>query len=287
MRIAITGSSGFIGTRLAMEVSELGMSVTKISRSQGIDLNKIDDLRSLEKCDVIIHLAALNNVSESFGNPSNYLSVNYNLTLNALELARQWSAKFIFVSSYIYGDPAYLPVDEKHPICPHNPYAESKYLSEELCRSYYRQFNLNVIILRPFNVYGPGQPKNLIISEILDKVFSSESVIHLRDDRPRRDYIHVDDVVRCLIASIYFKSESFEIFNLGTGHSTSIMELVKIIQRFSHNKFQVVFANEHRRAEVLETVANNVKIRDKFGISTFKSLEKGICELFLNYKTVN
>ena len=118
----------------------------------------------------------------------------------------------------------------------------------------------------------------------MDKVFSSESVIYLRDDRPRRDYIHVDDVVRCLIASIYFKSESFEIFNLGTGHSTSIMELVEIIQRFSHNKFKVVFANEHRRAEVLETVANNLKIRDKFGISTFISLEKGICELFLNYK---
>lgn len=279
MKIAITGSSGFIGVRLAKRLFQQGFSVLKISRSEGIDLNKIENLRSLERCDVVIHLAALSNVSDSFKTPHNYLLTNYQLTLNALELARSWSAKFIFLSSYLYGSPTYLPIDEKHPLNPHNPYAESKFLSEELCKTYHRQFGLNTIILRPFNVYGPGQPKNLIISEILEKVFKKEPIINLRDHRPKRDYIHVDDVVKCIISSVRYNKEPFAIFNLGTGTSHSIMELVEIVNRLSLNKFKIHFTNEFRKFEVLDTVASISKIRDEFGISNFIGLEKGLSDL--------
>lgn len=276
MRIAITGASGFIGSKLAITLSEMGIAVIKLSRKNGVDLNNYDNLNSIEKCDVIIHLAALNSVVESFNKPYYYFDVNYRLTLNALELARRWSAKFVFVSSYLYGEPKYLPIDEDHPISPHNPYAESKYLCEELCRTYHRQFNVKSIILRPFNVYGPGQPSNLIISEILNKIERNEKVIELMDKRPRRDYIHVEDIVRCIIQAVFYDSKALEIFNLGTGQSTSVEELVEIIQKYSSKKIQVLFRNESRMSEVMETVANTRKLFEEFRVSDFTPLEVGI-----------
>ena len=87
-----------------------------------------------------------------------------------LELARQWKVPFIFASSYVYGPPDYLPIDEKHPVKAVNPYMASKALCEDLCKSYARSFDIPVTIIRPFNIYGPGQPDHFLIPKIVKGV---------------------------------------------------------------------------------------------------------------------
>lgn len=105
MRIAVTGASGFIGSHLAPRLIDSGHEVVEISRSKGYDLNDWELVKDIPQCDVVIHLAAKTFVPDSFNNPREFYQTNTNLTLNALELARNWKAKVIYMSSYFYGPP--------------------------------------------------------------------------------------------------------------------------------------------------------------------------------------
>jgi len=279
MRIAVTGSRGFIGTHLVPKLKEQNFEVVEISRETGYDLNQWDSIKNIPNCDFIIHLAAKTFVPDSFDNPREFYQTNLNLTTNALELARQWKAKVIYMSSYFYGPPQYVPVDEKHPLNPHNPYAQTKYLSEELCKAYNRDFDVPVIAFRLFNIYGPGQKGNFLIPEILEKIKNGGSII-LKDPRPKRDYIHVQDVISAIEESIGFLEKGFHIFNLGTGRSISVDELVQAIKLSSPISFEVNFTHEYRKGEVLDSVASIEHITKYFNWKPQVSLEVGIKSLF-------
>ena len=96
------------------------------------------------------------------------------------------------MSSYFYGPPNYIPVDENHLLSPHNPYSNTKYLSEEICRGYANDYNMDIVSLRLFNIYGKGQKGNFLIPDILRQIDSGQVI--LNDPRPKRDYIHVSDL---------------------------------------------------------------------------------------------
>ncbi|MDZ7719671.1 MAG: GDP-mannose 4,6-dehydratase [Balneolaceae bacterium] len=279
MRIAVTGASGFIGSHLVRKLKEERHEVAVISREKGIDITKWSSVKGLEPCKVIVHLAAKTFVPNSFKNPMDFYKTNYLATLNALELARKWKARMIFLSSYFYGCPQYIPVDEKHPLNPHNPYAQSKMQSEQLCEAYARDFNVPSIAFRLFNVYGPGQNGSFLIPEILDKIKKNE-VITLNDPRPKRDFIHIDDVLRAIIKGLDYNSTSFEVFNLGTGNSTDVEKLVALIQRYSPKYFEIVFKNEYREGEILCSEANIQKAKRMLNWHPKISLEQGIKSFF-------
>ncbi len=279
MRIAVTGSGGFIGTNLVRTLVELKYQVVEISRNEDFDLLKWSSVKHISRCDIIIHLAAKTFVPNSLRNPRKFYKTNTNLTLNALELARIWNAKIIYMSSYLYGNPIYLPIDENHTISPHNPYAETKFISEELCRAYNRDFGIKGLSLRLFNIYGPGQHGPFLIPEIIKKIKLSKVVV-LKDPRPKRDYIHVNDVITAVIAGIRSSYDGFEIYNLGTGKSYSVEEVVNLIQRFSPIQFETIYTHEYRKGEVLDTIADTRLIRSKLNWNHTIELDNGIKSLF-------
>ncbi|MDD3876063.1 MAG: NAD(P)-dependent oxidoreductase [Bacteroidales bacterium] len=257
--IAITGSSGFIGKHLLNHFKRLHYKIVEIDLTKGIDITKKEDLDKIQHFDIIIHLAARSFVPDSFIYPEAFFYNNFLSTLNVLELARKYNAKVIFFSSYLYGTPIYLPIDEKHPLAPHNPYAQSKLICEDLCEGYFRDFNVPVIIFRPFNIYGEGQGLSFLIPSIISQLENKE--INLKDPRPKRDFIFIDDVVSAVIKAVEYSKNDFQVFNLGSGISSSINDVVNIILSLTAHKPSLNFSKEYRQGEVMDTVANITKSR--------------------------
>ena len=126
--IAVTGSSGFIGRHLVNTLIGNNFNVIELDIDKGFNLYLIEEnTQRIPKFDVIVHLAAKSFVPLSLKNPKEFYYHNFNIALgSAWELARKNNAKVILFSSYLYGEPEYLPIDEKHPFNPHNPYGHSK-----------------------------------------------------------------------------------------------------------------------------------------------------------------
>jgi nucleoside-diphosphate-sugar epimerase len=278
--IAVTGSNGFIGKQLIPVLKSLGYTVLEISRHKGLDIADWNSVKDLPKCDVLIHLAAKTFVPDSFDNPRAFYDINQTVTTNAMELARLWQAKIIHMSSYFYGPPQYLPVDENHPLHPHNPYAQTKLISENIVSGYSRDFNLSGIIFRLFNIYGPNQDDSFLIPTILNQVKKGKLV--LKDPRPKRDFIHVFDVVDAIVTSIETSFDDLEIVNLGSGVSYSVEEIVDLFKQYTPQSFEVVYTNEYRKGEVLDSVASNSKIINLLGWQPKVSIDNGIAQLLKN-----
>jgi nucleoside-diphosphate-sugar epimerase len=252
--IAITGSSGFVGHHLLKSLNKEDFHIIELDITNGFNVSNWEDINKISSLDIIIHLAAKSFVPESFVNPHYYYENNYKTTLNVLELARINKAKVIYFSSYVYGDPVYLPIDEKHPVHAHNPYAQTKIICEKLCEGYNRDFNVPIIIFRPFNIYGEGQNSNFLIPSIIEQI--KKGIVNLKDPRPRRDFIYIDDVVLAIEKAIGKETFDYEILNLGSGISHSVSELIKILKDLSKYPFEEFYSGEIRKGEVLNTVAD-------------------------------
>ncbi|GAB4292411.1 MAG: SDR family NAD(P)-dependent oxidoreductase [Myxococcota bacterium] len=274
MRVAVTGSSGFLGSRLAVRLKELDIEIIELDIRSGVDLTDWRRLMGVEKSDVVIHLAARTFVPASYENPREFYSANIISTLNALELARKFRAKFIFASSYVYGVPEYLPIDENHPTKPFNPYAQSKIICEQLCAGYHRDFGMNIVIFRPFNLYGPGQDERFLIPTIIKQARSGS--VMLKDPKPKRDWIFVDDAKEAFVKALYYDKSEFEVFNLGSGKSSSVEEIVAVLRKYVQGDFKVAFTGEERKFEVMDTVADISKARRLLGWNPGIELEEGI-----------
>ncbi len=272
--ITITGSSGFIGKHLVKYLKSKNYEIIEFDVKSGIDISKWKDIEKIAKFDIIVHLAAKSFVPESFKKPYEFYKNNINTTLNVLELARKHEAKVIYFSSYLYGTPKYLPIDEKHPLSPHNPYAQSKLICEKLCEGYHRDFHVPIIIFRPFNIYGPGQSSHFLIPGIIEQFSKGEIV--LKDPRPKRDFIHISDVIVSVLHAIEFNSKELEVFNLGTGKSYSVEEVVNYLTSNARVKPKLIYTNEYRQSEVLDTVADISKISAKFNWKPEVDLQQGL-----------
>jgi nucleoside-diphosphate-sugar epimerase len=274
MNIAITGSRGFVGKLLCSKLRDLNYKIIEINIESGYDIRKLEDLKKVPKFDVLIHLAARSFVPDSYLFPADYYNTNINGTINVLELCRKFNARIIFTSSYVYGRPKYLPIDESHNLNAFNPYAQSKLIGEQLCNAYKRDFNVGYTIFRPFNIYGPGQNMNFVIPKIIDQAFKGQIV--LKDPRPKRDFVYIDDVVDAYIKAIHnFEVDSY-IFNLGYGRSYSIEQIVNKIQIHMKRKIDVVFSHEYRQNEIMNTVADISHIMKKLDWEPRTSIDDGI-----------
>ena len=282
-RILVTGSSGFVGKNLVEELKRQDADVLTLTDHDGRRIDIRDQQRveaiinEIKNIDIVYHLAAITSVPFSFENPRETYDVNVLGTLNILELCRSCNAdKIVFASSYVYGQPQYLPIDEKHPLQPTNPYARSKILGEELCRAYNTDFGVKCIILRPFNIYGVGQNKNFLIPSIIDQLRYGK--IELKDPEPKRDFIYISDVIDAYVKAGEFKGD-FEVFNIGYGKSYSVKEIVDKIIYLYGKDVKVKYSGERRKNEIMDTIANTKKAKEKLGWKPRVEIDKGLGNL--------
>jgi UDP-glucose 4-epimerase len=136
-----------------------------------------------------------------------------------------------------------------------------------------------VIIFRPFNIYGKNQKEDFLIPSILKQ--ASSGTVLLKDSRPKRDYIYIADIVDAYITAIERKSNDFEVYNLGTGQSHSIEIITELVQKYFKRKLNVLFTNEYRENEVLNTVADVSKAEELLQWKPKVLLEEGIRRIIL------
>lgn len=268
--VLITGSAGMIGRILVEKESR---NVLKFEKP--MDIMDIEEFKILEKEDIehVYHLAAKTYVPYSWDNPREFYQINTMGTLNVLEFCRKKNISLTYISSYIYGDSNGKKIDESYLVKPQNPYSHSKFLAEEMCRFYIDNYNLDITIIRPFNIYGYFQNENFLIPHIIKQVNENE-IIRVKDLEPKRDYIFVDDVVEFLIKASYKKFNG--IVNLGTGQSYSVKEIIDIIQSVYKTNKVVISENIIRKNEISNVISDIRKMKEVYEWQPKISLEKGI-----------
>jgi nucleoside-diphosphate-sugar epimerase len=237
----------------------LGFAIAGFDLADG-DIAEEGTLSYLEKEEIsyVFHLAGKTFVPESWSHPYSFYRTNVMGTENILEFCRKTGAGLTYVSSYLYGKPEYLPVDENHPVKAYNPYSHSKVVAEEICRYYRDQFNLGVIILRPFNVYGPGQSNQFLIPELIKKILDpGTSFIEVMDLRPKRDFVFIDDFTQALYLSM---NGPRGIYNIGSGSSVSVQEVINLLEEISGIRKNILTRNVERPMEIFDLYADVTKI---------------------------
>lgn len=268
----VTGARGFIGRRLVAALKAEGIECrTHHSGLGDIQSAELD----LQGCTHVIHLAGKAFVPDSWTDPREFYRVNVQGTVNVLEQCRRQNLPMTLVSSYVYGRPQQLPVGEDHPLAALNPYAHSKILAEEAARFYASAFGVRVTIIRPFNVFGPGQDCRYLIPLLLKQAADPAlDVIEVADARPRRDYLFVDDLVELL--KLNLRNPLPVTVNAGSGRSHSIQEIVDLLNRELPRPKVLRSRSESRPGEVLDVVADISLAGKLFGWKPSVSLEEGL-----------
>jgi nucleoside-diphosphate-sugar epimerase len=273
--ILVTGADGFIGRHLVAALAGHGHQVERHTRQDG------DIAHASLSCGGVthvFHLAARTFVPESWTDPFAFYETNVLGTVNVLELCRRQQASLTLVSSYVYGTPQHLPVTEQHPSRAFNPYAHSKILAEEVARYYAEQFGIQVTIVRPFNVYGPGQREHFLIPSLIRQALSANcDSISIQDPRPRRDYLYVTDFIDLLLRLLEHRSS--DTYNAGFGQSVSIQELVDLINSFVSSKKSISSTGIARQEEVLDVAADVRKAWEQLHWKPTTSLEAGLRQM--------
>jgi nucleoside-diphosphate-sugar epimerase len=279
--VLVTGGGGFIGRRLVQFLDKQGVPVFAPGRdSLDVATGRFPDLAA----DLVVHLAGRTYVPDSWTDPADFYRVNTQGTVNVLDFCRRTKARLIFISGYCYGIPTSLPLAESAPARPNNPYAFSKFMAEEACRFFHEFFETHVSILRPFNIYGPGQPSHFLIPRIVEQaVDPAVSEIVVEDDTPRRDYVHVDDLIGA-IRVLHVDPRPGATFNVGSGESHSVAQLAKLICAAANVSKPVISRGRPRAHDIPDVVADINAIRAAVGWSPSTSLQDGLRDIIAHYR---
>lgn len=251
--VLVTGHTGFIGKRLVSRLSHDGVRVTGASRSTGFDIAA--DTLPLDGVDHVYHLAGRSFVPDAWEDPAACYLANTHATVRVLDQCRRADVPLTFISTYVYGAGAPIPVSEAQPPRTNNPYAFSKLAAEEACRFFAATFGVKAGILRLFNAYGPGQASSFLFPTIARQVLdpACEEIV-LADLAPRRDFVHVDDVVEALLVAPALPAGVP--FNVGYGQSHSVQQVVEACLAASGITKPFRARNEQRANEVSDVVAD-------------------------------
>ncbi|MDR0373819.1 MAG: GDP-mannose 4,6-dehydratase [Nitrososphaerota archaeon] len=244
-KVLVTGGAGFIGYHLCRKLSTITGNLTiyddlssgKIENVNDVpsakfvkgDILDLQTLCGLPKQDLIYHLAAQVVVPYSMENPLIDFETNAKGTVYVLEKARKDDAKVVFASSAaVYGNPSVFPTPETYGFHPFSCYGLSKVVGEEYCQMYRDQYGLDIVITRFANVYGLRC--HGVIHDFLDKLAKNPNKLEIiGTGKQSRDFVHVSDVVEALLRVGAGDKFNGEIYNLGVGKSTSILELAQLI----------------------------------------------------------
>lgn len=283
MRVLLSGASGFIGRQLSLQLAQSqDFELLALPGRAGLDLTDPACLPYLPPAQQIIHLAGIAGLEAFDADPRASWQANLLIMLHLLEHARiSHCQRLVLASSYLYGQPQYLPVDELHPLAPHHAYQRSKYVCEQMAEQYAQDYGFELVILRIFNVYGPGQDKSMLIPSMLAQLEAPR--LTLRDPDPRRDFVHVADVARAFVLALGAELPAqINYFNLGSGQSLSVAELLQTLFEQlppGQNRPEVCWTHQRRQAEVSDVVADISKARAQLGWTPTLKLEAGLREL--------
>src|SRR6266568_6675106 len=267
MRILVTGGAGFIGSHLVEKLLAVGHEVAilddfndfydpqiKHANIAGfakdvavhhVDLRDSASVRSLfnrEKFETIAHLAARAGVRPSIQHPQLYYDTNVSGTLHLLEAARVTGVeRFIFASSSsVYGAAKKIPFSEDENLSQtFSPYADTKVAGEFLCSTYSHLYNLRVVALRYFTVYGPRQRPDLAIHQFARRIYAGQPIDQFGDGTTRRDYTYIDDIVQGTLAALGYDGPLFDTFNLGESETIQLKDLISAIEKALGKKAKV------------------------------------------------
>lgn len=271
--IVVTGGNGFIGRPLVQRLRDCAHDVIALDRSHG-DIAERAVWESLPPAAHVFHLAGRSFVPDAWADQAGFITTNVASTTHALEYCRRYSAHLIFVSAYVYGIPVYLPIDEEHPVAPNNPYALSKVLAERVCRFYMDTFGMPVTIIRPFNVFGPGQRREFLLPTILEQVAKGKE-IRVQSLAPRRDYIVVDDVVSAMQQTLV-NPRGYRVLNIGSGESYSVAEIIEMVQTAAGTRLDVIDEGIDRPNEIPDVRADIARAREQLDWKPSRTFAQGI-----------
>jgi GDP-4-dehydro-6-deoxy-D-mannose reductase len=279
MASIITGSDGFIAKKLIEKLSLSKVNLLTLTRKDGdLSITPLHDLIKEEaKIDKLFHLAARTFVPHAWEEPEEFIKENISSTLNILNYCRTKGVPLIYISAYIYGEQLELPIKENAAIKPSNPYAQSKYLCEQICKYYVEVFSLDITILRPFNVYGLGQNKNFLIPEIIEQIKNNKKLV-VNSFNPRRDYIHVEDLVEAVIASAKIM-KGLQVYNIGSGFSVSVKDIINLIEEIIRKPLLSEERNIVRNNELMDVVADISRASASLNWKPKLTLREGLTQI--------
>ena len=246
-KVIVTGGAGFIGSHLVDSLIKQNIKVIILDNCStgktkninpkacymNLDITTIDPKSLLNEetdIDTIFHLAAKTTVQESIDKPKYYNRINVGGTLNILELAKNLNVKRVIFSSSssVYGN-AKTPTSETHPLNPLSPYALNKLIGEQYCKLYSEVYNIDTVCLRYFNVYGDrmnNEGYKLVFPIFKEQMLNNKPLTINNDGEQRRDFIHVNDIVRAnILVAKHINNFKGDIYNVGNGKNYSINEI--------------------------------------------------------------
>ena len=316
-KILVTGGAGYIGSHCVMALLEQGSEVVvfdnlstghketvdtlskygKLEFVQG-DLLNNNDLKNLFDSfdiDSVIHFAAFSQVGESVKNPQKYYINNVCGTVNLLSAMLEHNVKKIVFSSTAatYGEPKYIPIDEKHPQEPINPYGQTKLMIEKIMDDYDKAYGLRSIRLRYFNVAGADSknrvgewhdPETHLIPNILKSTFGGGKTFEMygddydtKDGTCVRDYINVEDLAQAHLLALKYLNNGGEtnFFNLGTNDGNTVKEVFAMCEKVTQKNIAVL-QKPRREGDPASLVADNSKAKTILNWQPKRSLEESV-----------
>ena len=296
----VTGGAGFIGSHLVDRLVSEGFAVRVLDdlssgcllNIQGhVDAGKVDfvrgdirDQKVVAECvrgvGFVVHLAAAVSVPFSVLNPDLTFQTNVDGTLNVLtESAKAKVNRVVFASTCaMYGDPEYLPVDEKHPVKPISPYAESKLAAEKFIIGFCERGVLDCVALRFFNVYGPRQCLNDysgVIGRFVEFARRGQDLTIYGDGSATRDFVFVGDVVDAIMRCLESSGAVGEVFNVGTGKATTVRELAETVLELIPMGSNIIYGSP-RVGDIKDSYADVSKAEKLLGFRAKTGLQCGL-----------
>jgi len=300
MKIFITGGSGFLGTYLTKFLINQGHNITifdnfsnsnsiqsinnKIKIIQGDILNYSKLSNSIENTDLVIHLAAQISVKDSINNPKNTMRINVEGTQNLLDSCVENRVSNLITASTaaVFGNQSIVPLTEESPKNPISPYGKSKLIMEEKILEFSKQNNLNSIILRFFNLYGIGQSPQYagVITKFLENIKKNINLEIYGSGKQTRDFIHIDDAISCFDFTIKnIDGKIGKIYNVGSGSSTTILELAQLLLKISRKNIPIIFKSS-LKGDIVHSYTSIKQITNDLGFTPKISLQKGLEQFF-------
>jgi nucleoside-diphosphate-sugar epimerase len=297
----ITGGCGFIGSHIAEELVKNphnkvivldNLSSGYLNNTEHIK-DKIDfiecDIRDCQKLltifdgvDYIFHQAAFVSVFDSINRPFDNHSINSTGTLNVLDSAAKNNVKRVVIASSaaVYGNTPELPKVETMLPCPESPYGLSKITGEYYGKIYSKIYNLPVISLRYFNVFGhrqdPSSPYSGVISKFVDNILSNRSPVIFGNGKQTRDFIFVKDVVKANLLAMENPSlKGGEVFNIATGTSNDLLKLIDIINNITGKNIKPSY-EEARMGDIRDSLADISLAKETLKFNPSFTLEEGM-----------